>query len=52
MEDFSLLRIKSLGFFPFYFHKEHAASLEMKSKDSHGALFLESTHVITNKKVL
>ena len=25
-------------------------SLEMKSKDSHGVLFLEGTQVITNKK--
>lgn len=40
MEDFSLLRIKSLFFFPFMCHESMQQSLEMKSNDSHGAYFL------------
>lgn len=48
----SLLRIQSPPFFPFMCHRSIQQSLEMKSRDSHGALFLEGTNVITDKKVL
>ena len=56
MKYFSLLRMKSLGvFFVCFFFllcsvESMQQSLEMKSKDSHGVLFLEGTQVITNKK--
>lgn len=51
MKDFSLLRIKSLDFFFLLCSiKSMQQPPEMKSRDSLRALFLEGTHVITNKK--